>query len=86
MAIMSGMGIKACGKRVFVQREIEREEMEKAKASLKCGKATDMRGITSEFSKSRKFWSKTSNWSELVCLQMTLCSSRKCEGTSECSG
>ncbi len=51
--VVTSMGIEAGRGRVPMQREIDRLEIEKAIARLKCGKATGMDGITAEMLKYR---------------------------------
>lgn len=48
-AIVTSMGMEAGGKRVSEQRVIERLEVEKAIAKIKCGKAACIDGITPEW-------------------------------------
>ena len=50
-AIVTSMGMEAGGKRVHEQRGIERVEVEKAIAKIKCGKAAGIDGITPEMVK-----------------------------------
>ncbi len=50
-AIVTSMGMEAGGKRVCEQRVIERAEVEKAIAKIKCGKAAGIDGITPEMVK-----------------------------------
>ncbi len=45
-AIVTSMGMEAGGKRVYEQRVIERVEVEKAIAKIKCGKTAGIDGIT----------------------------------------
>ncbi len=49
--VVTSMGIEAGRGRVPMQREIDRLEVEKAIARLKCGKAAGMDGITAEMLK-----------------------------------
>ncbi len=50
-AIVMSMGMEAGGKRVGEQREIERVEVKKAIAKIKCGKDAGIDGITPEMVK-----------------------------------
>ena len=50
-AVVTSMGMEAGGKRVCVQRDVERVEVEKAISRLKCGKAAGIDGITPEMLK-----------------------------------
>ncbi len=49
--VVTSMGPEAGRGRVPMQREIDRLEVEKTKARLKCGKAAGMDGITAEMLK-----------------------------------
>ncbi len=50
-AIVTSMSMEAGGKGVCEQRVIERVDMEKAIAKIKCGKAAGIDGITPEMVK-----------------------------------
>ncbi len=50
-AVVTTMGIEPSRDQVLIQRKIGREEVEKAIARLKCGKATGMDGIAAEMLK-----------------------------------
>ncbi len=64
-AIVTSMGMEAGGERVYEQRVIERVEVEKAIAKIKCGKAADIDGITPEMVKHGE--DAVVEWMTMIC-------------------